>query len=79
MERLREETALQADTLLTAGDVARRLRVSVRQIWKLTSAGRLVPPVRLGRSVRWRESDLTAFIRAGCEVAAVQAEKGTHP
>jgi excisionase family DNA binding protein len=52
--------------LLTVRDVAAMLSVSTRQVWKLTASGKLPEPVRLGRSVRWRESDLAEFIRQGC-------------
>lgn len=54
------------DTLLTVREVADRLRVSSRQVWKLTSSGRMPAPVRLSRSVRWRASDIDRFIELGC-------------
>jgi len=52
--------------LLTVREVAVVLRVSPRQIWKLNSIARLPAPVRLSRSVRWRASDITEFVRLGC-------------
>jgi len=52
--------------LLTAKDVAAALRVSCRQVWKLTSCGRLPAPVRLSRSVRWRAADIARFVELGC-------------
>ena len=55
--------------------VAQRLGVSTRQVSKLTSSGRLPAPVRLGRSVRWRVSDLDRFIQCGCEMAAFEADQ----
>jgi len=61
----RQETAV-ADRLLTVREVAARLGVSGRQVWKLCASGRLPAPVRLARSVRWRESDISEFIRLGC-------------
>jgi excisionase family DNA binding protein len=54
------------DRLLSVCEVAERLGVSTRQVWKLTASGRLPAPVRLARSVRWRESDISDFIRLGC-------------
>lgn len=54
------------DGLLNVRDVAARVRVSVRQVWKLASSGRIPKPVRLGRSVRWRAAELQAWIEAGC-------------
>lgn len=54
------------EKLLNVREVAARLGVSARQIWKLSASGRLCAPVRLSRSVRWRESDVAEFIRLGC-------------
>ncbi len=53
-------------TLLTAGDLAKRLRVSLRQVRKLHSEALVPAPVRLGRSVRWRGSEVGKWIEAGC-------------
>ncbi len=52
--------------LLTVRDVARALKVSPRQIWKLLASGRVPEPVRLSRSVRWRRADIDEWIRLGC-------------
>lgn len=52
--------------LLKDSDVAARLNVSRRQVWKLLAGGKLPQPVRVGGSVRWREDDLRAWIDAGC-------------
>ena len=63
------------EKLLDVRGVADRLRVSTRQIWKLVSSGRVPRPVRLSRSVRWRESEIDRFIRAGCDMRALEAER----
>jgi prophage regulatory protein len=47
--------------LLKAREVARRLGISVRTVWKWTAEGELPPPVRLGRVTRWRRRDIEAF------------------
>lgn len=52
--------------LLTVRNLAALLKVSTRQVWKMTSAGRLPEPVRLGRSVRWRAGDIDEWVRLGC-------------
>lgn len=52
--------------LLTADMLATQLQVSKRTLWRLRSAGLLPQPVRLGGTVRWRASDITAWIAAGC-------------
>ncbi len=52
--------------LLTAGNLARRLKISLRQVRKLHSEALVPAPVRLGRSVRWRGSEIGCWITAGC-------------
>lgn len=52
--------------LLTAGDLARRLRISIRQTRKLKAEGSLPNPIRLGRSIRWRASEIAKWIEVGC-------------
>jgi excisionase family DNA binding protein len=50
--------------LLTVRDVARRLGIGVRTVWKWTATGQLPPPVRLSgsRFTRWRAADLEQYI-----------------
>ena len=50
----------------TIKDVAARLDVSDRAIWKWNATGRLPKPIRLGRSVRWDLDELDAWIDAAC-------------
>ncbi len=46
-------------TLLTVRQVAELLGVHARSIWRLSQAGDIPAPIRLGeRVVRWRLSDL---------------------
>ena len=52
--------------LLTAKCVAELLQISTRSLWRLLSAGKLLQPVRLGGSVRWRAAEVTRWINAGC-------------
>ncbi|MDZ4689288.1 MAG: helix-turn-helix domain-containing protein [Planctomycetaceae bacterium] len=40
------------ELLITAKEAARRLRISDRSLWTLTNQ-RLIPTVRIGRSVRY--------------------------
>ena len=60
------DDGLDEVNLLTAGDLARRLRVSLRQVRKLHSEALVPAPVRLGRSARWRGSEVGKWIEAGC-------------
>lgn len=57
---------LQAKTvLISAKTLAKMLSTSVRTIWRLRSAGKLPNPLTIGNSVRWIESEISAWIRAG--------------
>lgn len=49
--------------LLTSQQVADRLSVSVRTLWRLVAAGKFPQPVRYNRKlVRWKTSDVTRYI-----------------
>jgi len=52
--------------LLTVNEVATLLNVSPRHVHMLRATQQLPPPVRLGRSVRWRRAELEAWVAAGC-------------
>lgn len=51
------------DQLLTAAEVADRLRVSTMTVYRLIRSGEL-PAVRVGRNYRVREADLAAYLEA---------------
>lgn len=71
MTTTKDNTAIapRTDRLLTVHEVASRLRVSSRQVWKLAAGDQMPRPLKLARSARWRESDLARFIAAGCSMA----------
>ena len=54
--------------LLNVKDVADLLSCSPRTIYRLADSGRMPHPLRLGTLVRWRRSDLYAWLDAGCPV-----------
>ena len=54
--------------LLTVRDVAAALRLSQRQVWKLSASGRLPKPLKIGRSARWRRADIEAYVERGCRM-----------
>jgi excisionase family DNA binding protein len=60
----RSETA--ESPLYTVDQVAAVLQCSVRNIWKLADSGDLPGMVRIGRLVRWRKSDVSNWLAAGC-------------
>src|SRR5438445_9423275 len=55
-------SAMLSDRLLTVGQTAAALNLSVRSVWRLAKSG-VLPPVRLGdRATRFAESDVEALI-----------------
>jgi excisionase family DNA binding protein len=54
------------NALLDVRAVAALLNCSARHVYRLSDAGRMPPPVRLGALVRWRRQDLDAWLDAGC-------------
>jgi prophage regulatory protein len=58
------EQALAGRELLTARDVAFRLNIGERTVWRWVAAGKLPKPIRYSpRLVRWRAHDIEAFVR----------------
>jgi predicted DNA-binding transcriptional regulator AlpA len=54
------------EKLLTAAAIGEMLCLSKRQVFRLNSSGRIPKPVRIGGSVRWRESDIHRWIALSC-------------
>jgi predicted DNA-binding transcriptional regulator AlpA len=54
------------EQLLTAKDIARRLSLSKRQIFRLNNCAKIPAPLRISGSVRWRLSDIAKWIELGC-------------
>lgn len=52
--------------MLTATEVAERLRISVRGVWRQVSTGRLPEPIYVGRLARWPLSTLKSWMEQGC-------------
>ena len=61
--------------LLTAAESADMAGVAKRSWWRYVSSGRAPAPVRLGGAVRWRRSELTEWIAAGCPRVRKQVER----
>ncbi len=55
--------------LIDVAEVARILNISQRSVWRLRSAGDIVPPIRIGHLVRWRRVDIIEWINQGCPPA----------
>lgn len=63
MNAIPEYNALQ---LIDVQEFAQLLSVSTRTVWRMLSHGKLVAPVRIGGSVRWRLADVERWIEDGC-------------
>ena len=61
---MQSETKQECE-LLSVKELAKILSLSVRTVWRLRSAGKLPKPLTIGGSVRWIESEISAWIRAG--------------
>ena len=63
-----------AAELLAVPDVAALLGCSRRHVYRMSDAGKLPRPVRLGQLVRWRRTELADWLSRGCP--PVRAAKG---
>ena len=61
-----EPNSFPEPLLISVRDLAKILKVSPRSVWRLLSAGQIVPPVRIGGSVRWRYQEVAEWIESGC-------------
>ena len=52
--------------LISATELADLLKISTRTLWRLRSSGRLIEPIKLGGSTRWRLDEVQKWIAAGC-------------
>ncbi len=59
-------TASLDTRLLSAADLAQEWGLNIRTIRRMDLDGRLPRAVRISRAVRWRRSEVVAWIRAGC-------------
>lgn len=51
-----------ADSLLSLKDVAGRLQVSIRSVWRLMARGEFPKPVKVGQMLRFIPSEFEAYI-----------------
>src|SRR5262245_11269209 len=52
--------------LVSASELAQRLKISERTLWRLLSAGKVPAPVRFGHNTRWRLPEVQEWIDRGC-------------
>ena len=61
-----DEVVLPAELLSIRAVAAMLGNCSTRHVRRLSEAGRMPPPVKLGASLRWRRTELVSWIAAGC-------------
>lgn len=52
--------------LLTTKQAAGLLSIGERSLWRASNSGQAPRPIKIGGSVRYRKSDLLAWIADGC-------------
>ena len=57
--------------LVSANDLAKLLRLSLRSIRGMDRAGKLPKPLRVGGSVRWKLAEIRSWIDSGCPTREV--------
>ncbi len=55
--------------LVDVKEVAQLLGLSRRTVWKMSTCGMLPPPIKLGRSSRWRRRDIESWIDGKAQAA----------
>jgi predicted DNA-binding transcriptional regulator AlpA len=60
--------AVPIESFVRMGDICRLLKVSRVTLWEWRRAGKFPQPVAFGTLLRWRESDVRAFIESAARV-----------
>jgi predicted DNA-binding transcriptional regulator AlpA len=66
MQLPREQPKPRSVRLLVIGEVAELLRVSPRHVSRLSAAGVMPQPLRLGTAIRWDRVVIEDWIARGC-------------
>ena len=52
--------------LIDSKQVAKLLKVCEKTVWTMYTTGKMPPPIRIGRAVRWSYEELKAWVAARC-------------
>jgi prophage regulatory protein len=63
-----EQDAEKSPRLLSKEQLALRLQLSTRTVYRLWQEGSLPAPVKIGGSIRWRSDVVDAWIENDCQV-----------
>lgn len=61
--------------LVDVQSVASMLGCSSRHVYRLSDAGKMPAPLRLGSLVRWRKSEVDTWIEGGCRAVRIATNK----
>jgi predicted DNA-binding transcriptional regulator AlpA len=80
LEAFAVETKQQVPNLkqvaaISARELAAKLSLSPRTVWRLLSAKKLPKPVSIGGSKRFLIKDVNLFLECNCDMAAYKAKK----
>ena len=70
-EKVSENNKYEDPKLLNVSALAGCLSVSVRQAHRMNRAGLIPAPLRIGGCVRWREDEISRWLRCGAPVRSV--------
>lgn len=61
-----------AEKLIRDKEAAAALSISQSTFWRRVKDGTISPPIRIGRMVRWRMSDIEGFIQSAVDERGAQ-------
>jgi excisionase family DNA binding protein len=68
-----------AASLLDVQTVANRLHCSTKHVYRLTDAGKMPAPIKLGSLTRWRQSEIDEWVKGGCRPPRFAAGNQINP
>lgn len=71
----KKTTKLEQVLAISARELAEKLSLSPRTVWRLLSANKLPKPVSIGGSKRFLMSDVNLFMACDCDIAEYHARK----
>ncbi len=63
---MQTKTPSEPQQLVTPADLGAMIRIGRSKLYDMKASGQLPRPVKIGRCVRWRLSDINAWIATGC-------------
>ena len=71
----KQKASLHVLLAISARELAEKMSLSTRTIWRLLSAGKLPRPCTIGGSKRWKISDIELFLACDCDMDKFRARK----